>query len=355
MKKKLVAVLMCAVLASGTSMSVCAEEKTETAAEETKETGEATESAAGEAQGSVLSAPTDFTADPNTGEFSFKATDERMGYYFVRVYHVDENGKETGEYVASSKRIKGGSTGDKSGTLDVSGIPWGTYHINLVSFAPAGTDYESPGALTLTAQYGIGKTLERPEMMAMTSGNQAELIVDWYTLADYFSYEYLPDMKFTFYSDAECTQEIMSDSVDLSLLPKQNGYEALPPANGYVWGWAEAQGQHQYTVVSESEQWGSSEKTFSFKNDVYTYNLDPGTYYVTAQALAKDEYTVDSQVSTPIEIVLTDGESTEEFETVKTELWKDPVFGMDRMYASAGVQEDRVNFEEVQEIYGELL
>lgn len=28
----------------------------------------------------------DFTIDPNTGEWSFNATDDRVGYYFIRYY-----------------------------------------------------------------------------------------------------------------------------------------------------------------------------------------------------------------------------------------------------------------------------
>lgn len=343
-KKKLAVLWFCAGLSAAVPMAVYAEEQTEAAVEE----------AGAESKDNQLQAPSEFVIDPNTGEYSFQMTDERMGYYFIRIYHVDEEGNETGEYVVSSKRIKGGSTGEASGTLDLSAMPWGAYHINLVSFAPAGTDYSSPGAVTLKAHYGIGKTLERPEMMVITSGKQAEVIVDWYSLTNYLYYEYLPDMKFTFYSDAECTQEVMSDTVDLSVLPDGDGYEAIPPANGCAWGFAMNQGQHLYQVTAEGEQ-ERENVSFSFINDIFTYNLEPGTYYVTCQALSKDEYCLDSQVSTPVEIVLTEGESTEEFKTAKTELWTDPVYGFQRMYTSAGVQENRADFAGGQEVYGEIL
>ena len=89
--------------------------------------------------------------------------------------------------------------------------------------------------------------------------------------------------------------------------------------------------------------------------DSFTYTLDAGTYYVTCQALSKDEYCLDSQVSTAVEIVLTEGESTEEFTAASTELWTDPAYGFQRMYASAGVQTDRTDFAGDQEVYGELL
>lgn len=342
------------IAAEVTLEETAAEESTEAAAEKAAAEEAAAEETTAENSDTQLQAPTDFMFDPNTGEYSFQMTDERMGYYFIRVYHVDEEGNETGEYVVSSKRIKGGSTGEASGTLDVSAMPWGGYHINLVSFAPAGTDYSSPEAVTLKAHYGIGKTLERPEMLILSSGNQAELIVDWYSLSDYLYYEYLPDMKFTFYSDAECTQEVFSDTVDLAMLPDGDGYEAIPPANGSAWGFAMNQGEHLYTVTSESEQ-GTQEVSFSFINDIFTYTLDAGTYYVTCQALSKDEYCLDSQVSTAVEIVLTEGESTEKFTAASTELWTDPAYGFQRMYASAGAQTDRTDFAGDQEIYGELL
>ena len=118
------------------------------------------------------------------------------------------------------------------------------------------------------------------------------------------------------------------------------------------------EGPHFYTVVNEEAEegsfFGASEMTFAFKNDIYTYTLDPGTYYVTAQALSKDEYTLDSQVSTPVEITLTDGEVTEEFEYATTELWTDPQL-MDMPGANPGQQPDRIDTSAAQGISGQLL
>ena len=64
-----------------------------------------------------LAAPTDFTADPESGEFSFTSNDENMGCYFVRVFPV-LNGVESDAYVASSSRINGGKTGTITGRLE---------------------------------------------------------------------------------------------------------------------------------------------------------------------------------------------------------------------------------------------
>lgn len=77
---------------------------------------------------------------------------------------------------------------------------------------------------------------------------------------------------------------------------------------------------------------GGSGTTMAFSNDIYTYTtseqLPAGTYYVTVQALSKDEQILDSKVSSAMEIVLTDEEAapdfSDEYSVAKTELWKDP-------------------------------
>ncbi|MCD7814965.1 MAG: hypothetical protein LUH20_13135 [Lachnospiraceae bacterium] len=327
-KHKLMAMVLCMELAMAVSGSIYAEEAT------------ATE------ESNVLSAPTDFTIDPLTGEYSFTAVDENVGYYFIRVYKV-KDGEESGDYIATSSRINGGSTGECTGTLDMSEIGWGTYHVNLVTFAAAGTDYEKPDAVTLTLEYGVGGTLERPEMMVMTSGNQMEVMIDWYTLADYVNCQYLPEVKISVYADAECTEEVLTDTVDTSVLLDT---AELLPGGSYVWGFSESIGEHFYTIEGENDS-----KTFAFRYDVYTYNLDAGTYYVTCQALAKDEYTNDSQVSTVVEITLTDEESSSEYEYATTELWADMTVGMDRVYASSQVQTDRIDTADAQETVAEVI
>jgi len=282
MKKRMMALCLCAGLMAAAPMTVLAEEAATEAAAEAAETADA----AAEEDDSVLKAPTDFTIDLETGDYSFNAVDERAGYYFVRFYALDEDGNESGEYITSSKRIKGGRTGEISGTLDLSGAAWGTYHINLTTFAPAGTGLENPAAETITAQFGVDETLERPELMVFTSGNQAEIILDWWTLCDYAFTQYMPDMKFTFYTDAECTQEAFTETVDLQ--PLMDTLRKNPPGMIYIWGWSTSEGPHFYTITSESDGgFGGGSSTFAFKNDIYTYTLDAGTYYVTAQALTK--------------------------------------------------------------------
>ncbi len=318
---------------------------------------DSTESPASES--ATLSAPTDFTFDPTTGEYSFNATDERMGYYFIRFYRT-ENGKEVGEYIASSPRINGGTTGPVSGTLDLSEVSWGSFHVNLSSFAPSGSGYTAPGPLNIAVQYGVGQTLERPEMLAMYSGNQVEFVVDWWTLCDYNFLQYMPNMKFTFYSDPECTAEVFSDTVDLA--PLVNTLKQNPPGMIYIWGYSQVEGAGLHLYLPEGYDpnaepggmFGGPPKPVYFMNDIYTYTMDPGTYYVTCQALSKDEYTLNSKPSTVLEITLTDGEPTTEFEQAKTELWVD-YQQMDMPGANPGQQPDRIDNPMDQGVSGQVI
>ena len=293
------------------------------------------------AAGETLTQPTDFEFNPTTGEFSFNAVDERTAYYFVRVSQV-KDGVESTEYKATSERIMGGSTGEITGTVELPAMGWGTFSITLNAYPAAGSGLERPDAVTLTAEYGVDQILERPEMLAMVSGNQVELIVDWYTLSDYYTYEYLPEMKFTFYSDAECTQEVRSEIVDLEELAATVYQHPM----GYNWGSSYSEPVPRY-YHSNGELTGFGpyvgDSDYCFLYDIYPYTLDPGTYYVTCQAISKLEYTNDSQVSTPVEITLTDAEPNAEFVTACTELWTDPAMS-DIPSVRGGERADRVDF-----------
>ena len=271
-----------------------------------------------------LAAPTDFTADPESGAFSFTANDEGMGYYFVRVFPV-LNGVEQDAYVASSKRINGGKTGTITGSFDTSNIGWGTYHIKLISFAAAGTGAKAPDAVVITAEYGVGGTLERPEMLVITDGSEVQFIVDEYSLSDYKAYQYLPTAKFTVYSDAACTAEVKSEEFDLSTLTMDTH-----PAGAYIWEY-NTSGNYPYingtTLVPQ----------------VTMTDLEPGTYYATCTAVSGIADIADSQPSDAVEFTVTADAPDYNFTTAATSLWQDPAF-MGMPCAIAGEHDDRVDF-----------
>lgn len=292
-------------------------------------------------ENNVLQQPADFEFDPMTGDFSFTATDDRTAYYFVRIFQV-KDGVESTEYVATSDRLMGGNTGKMTGNVSLPAMGWGTFRVTLNSYPAAGSGLQRPEPSRITAEYGVGLTLERPEMLAMVSGNQVELIMDWYTLSDYYTQEYLPNMKFTFYADPECQTEVRSETVDLEQLADTVYRHPM----GYNWGSSYSEPLPRY-YHSNGELTGFGPyvggSDYCFLYNIFPYTMEPGTYYVTCQALSKLEYTNDSAVSTPVEIVITDAEPSAEFVTACTELWTDPAMS-DIPSTKGGVRSERVDF-----------
>lgn len=187
----------------------------------------------------TAAAPEDFTFDTVTGEFSFNAVDKNIGYYFVRIYSAS-SGVEANEYTVSSKRLNGGKTGEIKGSVKMDNIGWGPYHVKLVANAAAGTGIDSPAPVVLNAFYGVGGTLERPEAMAFFSKNRVQIILDWWTLCDYLGLNYMPNIKITFWKNAECTEEAFSDVIDTYDLLATLGMN--PPGIEYIWGYSQIQG-----------------------------------------------------------------------------------------------------------------
>lgn len=331
MKKIRVFCIAGLLLAICLTLAACKEETALVPATATPDTSE----------GRELSAPTDFEMDPVTGEYSFQGTDPDAAYYIIRIYPV-EDGQESADYTASSARINGKGAGLYTGTVDLPAMGWGSFRVKLITYAASGSQHTNPDPVSFMVEYGVGLTLERPEMLTMSSGNQVELVVDWATLSDYYDYEYLPEMKFSFYSDPECTNEVYSDTVDLGEL----GDVIYGHPMGYSWGTSYSEPSlHYYTANGELTGFGPyvGSQTYCFINDIYTYTLDPGTYYVTCQAISKLDYTNDSQVSTVVEITLTDQAPTEEFTVATTELWVDPPMS-DIASIRSATRPDRIDF-----------
>lgn len=285
-----------------------------------------------EPTGGMLAAPTDFTFDPETGSYSFTNNDENTGYFFIRVFPVI-NGVEASQYVATSSRINGNTTGTLNGSLDVSTIGWGEYHVKLIPYAASGSGYDAPSATMLDAYYGVGGVMERPEMLAITDGSHLELTLDWYSLSDYKDYQYMPTIRYSVYSDAECTQLVESQEYDTSNLVMDTH-----PAGAYIWEY----GLDGYPYLNSEGGVGYS------LTPQATFTLEPGTYYVTCQALSIDDSRIaPSQVSDVIEVTITDEEPNGEFISATTSLWQDiPLMGVPS--AAAGSYPDRVDFGQTQ-------
>lgn len=282
----------------------------------------------------VFAAPTDFVFDTKTGAFTFTNNDTHAGYYFVRAYSVT-NGVEGTTYVASSARINGNTTGAKSGTIDTSAFGWGLYDVKLVSFAAADSGYTAPDPLTIKAEYGIGGVLEKPELLVMADGNEAQVVIDWYTLGDWYVFAALPEVTLNIYSDSALTTVVKTDTIKTTdLIATVDKHPAF--TYGYIWGY-DAASNHKYL-----------NNQFGFKNDIYSYTLSAGTYYATLQAKSSDTMIfADSKVSDAVSFTLTSDAPTGTYTAAKSTLWADPsVMGVP--CANAGDKTDRVDFAKTQ-------
>lgn len=301
--------------------------------------------ASSQASANTLKQPTDFTIDAATGQYTFNAVDENAGYYYVRVYAL-RDGRESGDMVAASERISG-AVGEKSGTIDLSGLSYGEYHVNLMTYAAAGTDYESPDAVTTTVKSGVGGTLEKPEMLVMASGNQVEFVLDWWTLCDWNSLQYMPKVKFTIYSDEALTKVVKEETVDTHDL--LDTMKKNPPGTGYIWGEARDASVvrwHESTKPKTSMfggETGSESWKIGFVYNNYAYTLDAGTYYVTAQAISDYDFVNDSKASDPVSFTLTSADPSAEHTEATTSLWEDPDFDGSSVTATPGSKADRVD------------
>lgn len=346
-------IFACALAATlGLGIVGCTNTTTTTTENNENQTTEQTQQSA-----DTLAAPSDLNIDFATGDFTFQANDADMGYYFLRVY-TNTNGEQGSEYVATSKRINGGSTGEVKGNVDLSSLAWGNYNFNLVSAAPSGSDKAAPETQVYTYQLGVGGIMERPEMMVLADGKMAEFYIDLFTLSDWSKMQRMPTVDFNVYSDADCTQLVKTVSADLSGMAPMAA--AGPWASGTNWA-SDANALHKYLQPAEGggQQMGpgggASEPT-GLVSQAVLEDLEPGTYYVTATAKGTDDGKIsDSKPSEAVEFTVTADEATGEFTATKTSLWQDPQLGGMGITAQEGTYTDRVDFAGSQTTTGELV
>ncbi len=308
-------------------------------------TGNAGSSQATQAEQSAdtLKAPSDLKIDFANGSFTFTSNDDGIGYYFLRVYPASGD-TGTDEYVATSKRVNGG-TGELKGSVDLSGLSWGQYRFNLVSFASSGSDKAAPEVQSSVYQLGVGGVMERPEMMVLADGSQAEFYIDLFTLSDWYKQQRMPEVEFNVYSDAGCAQLVKTEKTDLSGMAPVAA--SGPWATGTNWA-TDANALHKYLQPAEGGQqagpMGGSSEPAGLVPQAVLSDLEPGTYYVTATAKGTSDGKIsDSKPSEAVEFSVTADAPTGDFVATKTSLWADPTLGMAGATAAEGTQPNRVD------------
>ena len=295
----------------------------------------------------TLAAPTDLNIDFKTGKFTFTSNDEGIGYYFLRVYPTSTD-DSTDEYLATSKRVNGG-TGELSGSVDLSSLGWGEYKFNLVSFASTGSDKSAPEVQSVVYQLGVGGTMEKPEMMVLTDGKQAEFYIDCFTLSDWYDQQRMPEVEFNVYSDAACTTKVKAQTVDLSSMAPVAA--SGPWATGTNWV-TDADALHKYLQPAE----GSTVAAAGLTSQLVLDDLGAGTYYVTATAKGTSDGKIsDSKASDAVEFTVTADAPTGEYTAAKTSLWADPELSQVGATASSGAQAGRIDTADSQTTTGEIV
>lgn len=306
----------------------------------------------------VLSQPTDFKFDPYTGTFSFTATDSQTAYYFVRIFQVMD-GSEADAYTVTSQRIKGKQVGELGGTVDLSSLGWGTYTAKLCSYPATGSNYSACEPVDISLAYGVGQVLEKPEMMVDYSGDRAEVVVDWISLSDYYTYQYMPFIKVTFYADSELTNTAYTQTFDTKDFVKGG-----IPFGGDAWGYDVKGGNflHVLPDVDEVHNMGGydlgtpiydiyyMEDNFGFQLE--EMGLKAGTYYVTCQAVSRDEYVISSKESEAIEIELTAEPFTTDYVCKTTTNWTTPWPWWSSPFCLTTVDYDREDYGKYNPVSG---
>lgn len=134
-----------------------------------------------------------FSFDNTTGDFVFTGNEEAE-YYAVWVYALDAEGVEVDSYVAASSRLSG--SGEITGNVDISALPFGTYHANLITFNKSG---ENPQPISIA--FTVSGKLSVPEFKYVQDGTKVTITLDSNTLTTYNEKELFTEIAVNVYDE----------------------------------------------------------------------------------------------------------------------------------------------------------
>lgn len=158
------------------------------------ETGSENGGADGQAGGTSAKASENtagYTFDGATGDFVFTGSAD-VDYYTVWVYGLDGEGNEGSNYVAASQRLTG--KGEISGNVDISGLPFGSYHANLLTFRSDGNSDEP-----VVQTFEVSGKLSTPEFKYIQDGTSVTVTLWSDTLTAYNEKELFTDIEIRIY------------------------------------------------------------------------------------------------------------------------------------------------------------
>lgn len=134
-----------------------------------------------------------YSFDGETGDFVFTGSAD-VDYYTVWVYDLDDEGNEGSNYVAASSRLTG--EGEISGNVDISELPFGSYHANLLTFQADGNN-EEPVVQT----FDVSGKLSTPEFKYTQDGTSVTVTLWSDSLTTYNEKELFTDLEIQIYDE----------------------------------------------------------------------------------------------------------------------------------------------------------
>ena len=135
-----------------------------------------------------------YTFDGTTGDFLFTGSAD-VDYYTVWVYELDDEGNEGSNYVAASSRLTG--EGEISGNVDISGLPFGNYHANLLTFQSDGNS-----AKPVVQTFDVSGKLSIPEFKYTQDGTSVTVTLWSDSLTAYSEKELFTDIEIRIYDES---------------------------------------------------------------------------------------------------------------------------------------------------------
>ncbi len=135
-----------------------------------------------------------YTFDGATGDFVFTGSAD-VDYYTIWVYGLDEEGNEGSNYVAASSRLTG--EGEISGNVDISGLPFGSYHANLLTFRSDGNSAEP-----VVQNFDVSGKLSTPEFKYTQDGTSVTVTLWSDSLTTYNEKELFTDLEVRIYDES---------------------------------------------------------------------------------------------------------------------------------------------------------
>lgn len=160
-----------------------------------------------------------YTFDGMTGDFTFTGSAD-ADYYTIWVYALNEEGEEADSYVAASSRLTGDD--EISETVDISGLPFGDYHADLLAFQSDGNNSDP-----IVQEFIVAGKLSVPEFKYTQEGTSVTVTLYSGTMMTYNENELFGGIDINIYDEngeAVQTEKITETDLIASAMGPMTSY-----------------------------------------------------------------------------------------------------------------------------------